>query len=53
MDLIDTNIGKMPVEDYIHIQAVQYGYDSYDDMKKDGLHIEIDKSIIIHIDTDE
>ena len=40
---IKTNIGTMPVEDYLDIQAMQSGFDSYEDMKKQGYSIDIDK----------
>ena len=40
---IKTNIGTMPVEDYLEIQAMQSGFDSYEDMKKHGYSIDIDK----------
>lgn len=40
---IKTNIGNMSVEDYLEIQAMQYGFDSYEDMKKQGYNIDIDK----------
>lgn len=40
---IKTNIGTMPVEDYLEIQAMQSGFDSYEDMKNHGYSIDIDK----------
>jgi signal-transduction protein with cAMP-binding, CBS, and nucleotidyltransferase domain len=39
---IKTNIGTMPVLDYLEIQAMQSGFDSYEDMKKHGYKIDID-----------
>lgn len=36
---VKTNMGSMPLEDYYDIVAMQHGYDSYEDMKKDGLSI--------------
>lgn len=36
---VETNMGNMPLEDYYDIVAMQHGYDSYDNMKKDGLII--------------
>ena len=36
---VETNMGNMPLEYYYDIVAMQHGYDSYDDMKKDGLII--------------
>lgn len=29
--MIETNIGKMPVEDYLEIWAMQHGFDSYEE----------------------
>ena len=40
---VKTNMGTMPVEDYLEIQAMQFGFDSYEDMKKQGYSIDIDK----------
>ena len=40
--MIKTNIGEMPLEDYLEIKALQYGYDSYKDMLDDKLIIEIE-----------
>lgn len=40
---VKTNIGTMPIEDYLEIQAIQSGFDSYEDMKKQGYSINIDK----------
>lgn len=44
---VDTNMGKMPLEDYLDIAALQYGYDSYDDLLRDGLYVDLgtEKSI--------
>ena len=33
-DMVATNIGKVPIEDYREIVAVQNGFDSYDEMYK-------------------
>ena len=40
---VKTNIGTMPVVDYLEIQAMQSGFDSYEDMKKQGYSIDVDK----------
>ena len=37
---VRTNIGVIPLEDYYEIKANQYGYDSYEDLRADGLYIE-------------
>lgn len=40
-ECVETNMGKMPLEDYLEIFALQHGYDSYDDMRRDGLCIDL------------
>ncbi len=46
-DMVSTNIGLIPKEDYLDIMAMQYGFESYEDLKKAGysIHLE-DKEII-------
>ena len=39
--LIKTNVGTMPVDDYLEIRAYQYGFSSYEELKEAGLSIEI------------
>lgn len=36
-----------PLEEYVDLIASQYGYDSYEEMEKDGLHIPLDEKDII------
>ena len=48
---VRTNIGNVPYEDYLEMEASKYGYDSYEDMKKDGLGIDISEKDIIVMDT--
>lgn len=38
-DMVATNIGKVPIEDYREIVAVQNGFDSYDGMYNEGIRI--------------
>lgn len=38
-DLVKTNIGEMPFEDYCEIVAIQHGFDSYAEMQEEGLCI--------------
>ena len=38
-DIVATNIGKVPIEDYREIVAVQNGFDSYDEMYNEGIRI--------------
>lgn len=39
MRYVKTNIGTMPIQDYREITAVQNGFDSYEDMRKQGYHL--------------
>lgn len=39
MPNIETNIGEIPIEDYREIVAVQNGFDSYEDMRKQGYRL--------------
>lgn len=36
---VDTNMGKMPIEDYREIVAMQHGFDSYEDMYNQGIRL--------------
>ena len=38
-DMVATNIGKVPIEDYREIIANQNGFDSYDEMYNEGIRI--------------
>lgn len=38
-DMVATNIGNVPIEDYREIVATQNGFDSYDEMYNEGIHI--------------
>lgn len=38
-DMVATNIGKVPIEDYREIVAVQNSFDSYDEMYNEGIRI--------------
>ena len=40
---IRTNIGKIPVDDYLEITAIQNGFESYEDMVDHGYGICIDE----------
>lgn len=41
---VKTNIGIIPMENYLEICALQYGYDSYAELRADGYYIEIPDS---------
>lgn len=38
---VKTNIGSIPLEYYLEICALQYGYNSYAELRADGYYIEI------------
>lgn len=40
-DMVATNIGLIPKEDYLDIMAMQYGFESYEDLKKLGFEISV------------
>ena len=33
MKYVQTNIGKIPLEDYLDLQSQRYGYDDYKDLQ--------------------
>lgn len=41
--MVNTNLGAMPIDDYLEIVAMQSGFDSYEDMCKAGYKIDVDK----------
>lgn len=43
--MIETNMGLMPVEDYLEIVAQQHGFDSYEQMKAKGYIIDLPDSV--------
>jgi hypothetical protein len=45
METIKTNIGTMPIEDYLEIKAMQYGFDSYEEMRNEGYYILLDDDL--------
>ena len=46
--MVETNQGLMPLEDYLDIKAIQYGFDSYADMKACGCCIDTPPNIKIN-----
>lgn len=38
--IVKTNLGDIPIDDYLDIKACQYGFDSYEDLKEAGLMID-------------
>lgn len=39
--MIQTNMGEMPLQDYLDIRALECGFDSYKELEKEGFSIEI------------
>ena len=37
--VVATNIGNIPIADYLEIMSIQYGFDSYDDLLCQGYSI--------------
>lgn len=44
---VTTNIGVMPLKDYYEIMAQQYGFSSYEEMREEGLCIDVSEDAII------
>lgn len=45
MKYVQTNIGKIPLEDYLDLQSQRYGYDNYEDLQSNGLTLDIPETI--------
>lgn len=45
MKYVQTNIGKIPLEDYLDLQSQRYGYDDYEDLQSNGLSLDISETI--------
>lgn len=43
MEYVDTNIGRMPLTDYLELKAMQFGFDSYAELLESGYTIDIPK----------
>ncbi len=37
---VNTNMGMMPIEDYLENMAFYYGYNSYEELKADNMTLE-------------
>lgn len=44
---IETNMGIIPVADYLEIRAIQSGFDSYEELCQEGYYIDIPDEWII------
>ncbi|WP_270604202.1 MULTISPECIES: hypothetical protein [Dorea] len=42
--MIQTNMGEMPLQDYLDIRALECGFDSYKELEEAGFSIEIPKT---------
>ena len=42
-ETVKTNIGEIPVEDYMDIKAQQFGFEDYEDMYKQGYRLDNEK----------
>lgn len=47
---VNTNIGLMPLEDYLETKAIQYGFDSYEDMRAQGYKIDVEQTVEVEED---
>ena len=45
MNKVKTNIGGMPLEDYLEIVALQHGFDSYEELRYNGIVVDIGDEI--------
>ena len=45
MNKVKTNIGGMPLEDYLEIVALQHGFDSYEELRYNGIVVDIEDEI--------
>lgn len=46
---VKTNMGVMPLEDYLDIQAAQAGFEDYEDLKANGYSIDTSNLSIIQV----
>ena len=44
-DVVETNIGSIPVYDYLDIKSIEYGYDGYKDFYNAGYRIKGYKNV--------
>lgn len=50
---VKTNVGNIPLNDYLEIKATQNGFDSYKEMREEGVSIDIPKTNLGNIKLDE
>lgn len=44
--LVKTNIGEIPLEDYLDIKARQSGFSDYEDMKSNGFTLDVPSCVV-------
>ena len=44
---VKTNMGTIPLEDYLDITASQHGYSDYEDMRAHGLYLDIPATLTV------
>lgn len=49
---VRTNIGLVPMEEYLDIKARSYGFDDYEELKAHGYHIEVSPDDLVPDDED-
>lgn len=47
---VKTNMGLIPLEDYLDIRAASFGYDSYEELEKAGYMISVRPEEIVEKD---
>lgn len=50
---VQTNIGKIPLEDYLDLQSQRYGYKDYEDLKSCGLSLDMPETIDEEMEIEE
>lgn len=50
MKYVKTNMGLIPLEDYLDIKAGEYGFDSYEQLRGCGYHIDVDDEEIVEVE---
>lgn len=53
MQYVSTTRGMIPIDDYYEIQAMQYGFDSYQDLRNEGLSIYVDPESVVDVEDDK
>lgn len=51
--MVKTNLGLVPLQDFLDLKAGQFGYDDYEEMQKDGYSLNISEEDIAIIGEDK